>query len=205
MRVAWRQVTDQPDAADRLLASEVADVLGCNEADVRLGRHCQHCGSSRHGRPVVLAGGGEHPPSVSLSRAPGLVLVAVSRDHPVGVDVEQGDAAGPAGAAEVLHAEERARTPSERTTVWVRKESLLKATGDGLLVDPTRIRLTEPDEEPRLIEWAGGPPLPDLWMHDLRIDGYAVCLTVLVGSAWLTRQPGASEAAARRATRRTGR
>jgi 4'-phosphopantetheinyl transferase len=197
VQVAWRPVDDQPDAADRLAAGEVADLLGCDVADVRLGRSCQHCGSSGHGRPVVLAAGGEHPPYISLSRAPGLVLVGVSREVPIGVDVEKDVAAGPAGAADLLHAEERARTSQERTTVWVRKESLLKATGDGLLVDPTRIRLTDADEEPRLLEWSGGPSLPGTWMHDLSIDGYAACLTLLGSTDAISRPPEASAAASR--------
>ena len=179
VRVTWQAVRHQPDAAARLLISEVAELLGCPEAEVRLGHHCQRCGSPDHGRPVVLTDLDERPPVVSLSRAAGVVVVALSRDRPVGIDIELAGAAGRPGPTEVLlHDRERAATAEERTTVWVRKESLLKATGDGLHVDPTLIRLTAPDRRPRILEWPGGEA-PAAWMQDLDIDGYAACVTVL--------------------------
>jgi 4'-phosphopantetheinyl transferase len=106
-------------------------------------------------------------------------VVALSGDHPVGVDIERVDeASGLASARVVLHPEERAGSADELTKVWVRKESLLKATGDGLRVAPADIRLSRPVDAPRLLEWVGRE-LPAASMRDLAIDGYSACLTVL--------------------------
>jgi hypothetical protein len=54
-------------------------------------RLCPRCGSSAHGRPLVVAGSGPAP-FVSLSYATGLVAVAWSTAGPVGIDIED---AGP--------------------------------------------------------------------------------------------------------------
>lgn len=118
---------------------------------------------------------------VSLSRAADVVVVAVSGCGPVGVDVERLDAPRFAGFDEVaLHPHETAPTIEARATTWVRKESLLKATGDALHLDPRLIRLSDPDQAPALIEWsAPAPPTSAVWMADLHLRGHAVCVTVL--------------------------
>jgi len=40
---------------------------------------------------------------------------------------------------------------------WCRKESVLKATGDGLNVDLTGLQVSGPDEAPVLVDWPGRP------------------------------------------------
>jgi 4'-phosphopantetheinyl transferase len=179
VRVVWRLVDDDAGAADRLLADEVADVLGCSPDEVRVERHCPRCGATEHGRPIVLTDAVGSPPHVSLARAPGIVVVAVSTDHSVGVDIERIDQTWPTGTADLLlHEDERAHDAAALTTLWVRKESLLKANGDGLRVEPSGLRLTDPVELPRLLQWTNGPGVPAA-MQDLEIDGYAACVTVL--------------------------
>lgn len=172
-------VDARPELATDLLRAALGRTLGRPARDVRLSRSCRQCGSSRHGRPVTLP----HDPGVflSLSRAGDLALVAVSRVGPVGVDVERLDAARFAGFDGIaLHAQETAGTVEARATTWVRKESLLKATGDGLAVDPRLVRLSDPEEPPRLVEWSAPTAGPAYaWMEDLEIEGYAACVTVL--------------------------
>ena len=183
--VLWRIGSDDPLLAAELLRAEVGRTLGIPAAEVRLSRSCRQCGSSEHGRPVVLPQGKHHPPFVSLSRAGALVAVAVSGCGPVGVDVERLDATSFAGFNEVvLHEREVASTVEARALTWVRKESLLKATGRGLSIDPRLIRLSCADEPPRLLDWlAPDPPARSVWMQDLELDGYAACLTVLSDEA----------------------
>ncbi len=168
--------------ATALLREEVAHFAGIALEDVRLTRACARCGSSEHGRPVVLATDtAVRLPFVSLSRARELVVVAVSGQGPVGVDVERLDATRFAGFDDVaLHRYEIAPTIEARAATWVRKESLLKATGDALHIDPRLVRLSDPDLPPELVEWsAANPPEARPWMQDLDLDGHAACVTVL--------------------------
>jgi 4'-phosphopantetheinyl transferase len=99
---------------------------------------CPLCGEA-HGRPALLGA----PAEFSLSRASGLVLIAIA-PGPVGVDIEAH--AQPETASEVarlLHPAERAEIaaapPSQRaalfTRIWTRKEAYLKALGSGITDD----------------------------------------------------------------------
>ena len=146
-----------------------------------MGRLCPRCGSHEHGRPYATVSG-QAAPHVSLSRADGVACVAVHDAGPVGVDIERAGAAAFSDFATIgLHPLEAASDSAERTVVWVRKESLVKATGDGLAVDLRGIRLTDPAAPPRLLTWeAPGQPLGPVWMRD--IDGpagYVLAVTVL--------------------------
>ena len=85
----------------------------------------ESCGSDQHGKPYVLGLDATTPVHVSLSRAGQLAILAVSDAGPVGVDVEW-----------------RAARGSPDVSTWVRKESVIKATGHGLTVDPDLIDVT---------------------------------------------------------------
>jgi len=156
------------DAAHELLRREVAQWLGCAAPTVVLGHRCSRCGSDGHGRPVVLAPAGDL--HVSLSRAPGLVAVALTEAGPVGVDVEPAEAARFDGFDDVvLHPDEVAATSGERTQVWVRKEAVLKAVGTGLRLDPRRLRVSAAGAPAAVLGWEldeVGPP-PTVWLADL--------------------------------------
>ena len=176
VRVAWLTGAKDPEAADRLLRSELG-------GEVEVHRLCPRCGSSEHGRPLVVRRDGGSDPFVSLSRADDVVVVAVSDEGPVGVDVEAIDATRFSGFADVaLHPDEDTPPAQHQAVVWTRKESLLKATGDGLHVDPRSIRVSAADRPARLLAWSGRA-LPTVQMRDLAIPGYAACVTVLTDHA----------------------
>ena len=100
---------------------------------------------------------------MSISRAGPVTVIALSTVGAVGVDVERADAAGFEGfAAVALHPSEASASAQEQTVTWVRKESLLKATGRGLLLDPALLRISEPGDRPALLEWPGPRPSPPL-------------------------------------------
>jgi hypothetical protein len=107
---------------------------------------------------------------VSVAHGGAWVVVAVTALAPVGVDVEPvaRDLDVDGLAAQVLAPAERdvldglAAAEARRRallTWWTRKEAVLKATGDGLRIDPRDVVVSPPDALPRLIAFAGRPEL----------------------------------------------
>lgn len=129
-------------------------------------RRCTTCGSERHGKPSVVDAAGWH---FSLSYTPGVAVVAVTEGTEVGVDVEDltdADFEGFAGAT--LAADEALGFEAleghdllvARARVWARKEAVLKATGHGLVVDPSEVLVSGPRESPALVDWRATEPRP---------------------------------------------
>jgi 4'-phosphopantetheinyl transferase len=121
------------------------------------------------GEPLRVTGGALH---VSVAHAGDWVAVALCAHAPVGVDVEP-----VAQALEVDALAGQVLAPSEREafaavaagperhrallTWWTRKEAVLKATGDGLRIDPGLVQLAPPLDggRPRLLAYPGRPEL----------------------------------------------
>ncbi|MFC8505953.1 4'-phosphopantetheinyl transferase family protein [Streptomyces sp. NPDC057411] len=150
-----------------------------------------------YGKPYLT----DAPVEFSISHSGELVAVALSADAPVGVDVERITA--PARLPlPVLSAQERTvfdRVPqSERaaafTSYWVRKEAVLKATGEGLRVDPARLTVSAPDRPAELLAWRGrdgGQPHPPVRLYDLDAgDGYRGAVALLGADRRIVRHDG---------------
>jgi 4'-phosphopantetheinyl transferase len=169
--VRW---SDRVDATD-LLAADAAELLG---RPVAVGHHCVRCGADDHGAPFLVGAPRLH---VSLARAGGLSIVALTEAGRVGVDVERDDAAGFDGfAAAALHPDERARSPLEGTRTWVRKEAVLKATGRGLAVDPRRVRVSEARQPAALLDWSAPDSPGEVWLADVPVtDGWLAAVAVV--------------------------
>jgi 4'-phosphopantetheinyl transferase len=173
--------------------------LGIAPGSVPIDRTCGRCGRP-HGRPRLADG-----PAVdfSVSHSGDIVGLAVAgnpggSDRPepggtrVGLDVEQIAVLPEDPADLVLSAAElrafghlgAAVRPAAFFRYWVRKEALLKATGDGLLVAMTDVTVSPPDQAPRLTEWRGRPGFPDrVALHDLRApSGYAAAVAFVDGN-----------------------
>ena len=140
-------------------------------------RTCRRCGRP-HGQPM-LPGTGLH---ASVSHAGQWVAVALTDAGPVGVDVEAVSDAdidaltpsvlGPAEAGAV-------NTAMDFFVYWTRKESVMKATGDGLTAPMAQVLVTPPDSPPALRGYPGRPGLR-AQMHDLAAPtGYLAAVTVL--------------------------
>lgn len=160
-----------------LLRLAVADQTGTPPDAVPVDRTCPDC-TRPHGRPRI-SGSDVH---VSVSHSGGYVAVAVTRAGPVGIDVEQITALeyepllrqvlAPAEAGMV-------RSVRDFFVYWARKESALKATGDGLTRSMTELVVSSPDAPARLVRY-GTDHNPATAMCDLvGVEGYACALTVL--------------------------
>ena len=171
-----------PVASALLLARRaVADACGVDPADVRVRRRCPRCGSATHGVPVADRADGGVVPRLSLSRAAGLVVVALSDAGPVGVDVEpvhEPDAGprppGDLAAVVLAPGEWPAAGPHGLLRTWARTEAVLKAAGTGLAVDPRALRVSDAAGRPevRVVDAAAGAPLAPppgaaWWLTDL--------------------------------------
>ncbi|MFI5955042.1 4'-phosphopantetheinyl transferase family protein [Cryptosporangium sp. NPDC051539] len=144
--------------------------LGVEPRAVEINRACPDC-DRPHGRPTLPADGWE----CSISHSGDRVAVAIGRTGPLGVDVEE-VSDHPDLAPMVLGPGES----GDLVTYWVRKEAVLKATGEGLRVGLTEILVSPPDAVPALVR-AHRADLPA--RTTLRTlspgDGYRACLAAL--------------------------
>jgi 4'-phosphopantetheinyl transferase len=128
-------------------------------------------------------------------------MLAVSEAGPVGVDIEASSESLVDIATMVCPPSEEAATAEELLWLWVRKEAVLKATGDGLAVPMTSLTLTpftwpadSARTEPPTIADPGAPP------------GYRAAVALIDNIAG--RRPGTSvidRGTRQSAPRRTGR
>lgn len=132
-----------------LLKAVVAARLGCRLRDVPLQRRCG-CGVE-HGRPTV-PGTDLH---VSMSHSGSVVGVALSALAPIGLDVQHQATGAQLSDDLVLAPDERGGTRADFWSYWTRKEALVKATGDGLSVALSEVRVTPPSAEPRCVGYPG--------------------------------------------------
>lgn len=159
--------------AAAMLTAAVGWALGVPSGEVRIERSCSRCGG-RHGKPQ--APGGLH---VSASHTAELVAVALTQAGPVGIDLER-VTAPPWEVVQRCHAagEPRPRSAPDFYRWWTRKESVLKATGEGLYRDPLEVVVAERGPGPYLERYAGHPLVAT--MSDLTPGpDHVGCVTVL--------------------------
>lgn len=138
-------------------------------------RTCPRC-HEPHGRPRLVG----QSLQASVSHSGEFVAVALTEAGAVGVDIEQVRVIDHLALSPELYAPgESAQTdPDAFYTVWTRKESVLKATGIGLELPMTEVRITPPSEPPRLLSYRGVPRAAQL--SDLSPGaGYAGAVAVL--------------------------
>ena len=119
----------------------------------------------------VVAGGAGARFSLKLHRGEGMCLLAMNwRDGPQ----PPADFVGFAETA--LHPGERSGPPVDPTRAWVRKESLLKAYGLGLAVDPGDVRL----DDGGLAAWDSPHRPPGaVWLREVAVPGHVAAVAVL--------------------------
>ena len=156
----------------RLAAGNLADI---DPAMICVDRTCDTCGQP-HGRPRLI-GTDLH---ASISHSGDRIAVALTRAGHVGIDVER---ISPIDLAElasgVLGLEEHANSTTDFFIYWVRKESVVKATGDGVVAALERVRVSRPSEPAMLLDYPDRPPLPAT-ITDLHPgNDYVAAVTVL--------------------------
>ena len=149
-----------------LVRRSLGELLDRDPAGLAFVRRCATCGSEQHGKPSPIDAPGWF---FSLSYTSNLAVVAVAEGVDVGVDVEELDDAGFEGFAPATLAPEEVPAFDEltghdllvaRARVWARKEAILKATGHGLVVDPSEVLVSGPTAPPVLVDWRAEEPRP---------------------------------------------
>lgn len=154
--------------AHALLRRLVADETGVDPRALEFVKRCATCGTDRHGKPHVL---GMRDIHVSVSYGEHMAVAAVTKLGEVGVDVEDLESADFDGfgsvtldPTEVAHLEglDGDELLAARARMWARKEAILKATGHGLVVDPSQVVVSSPSAPAALVEWKAveHPPGP---------------------------------------------
>lgn len=167
-RAARRSDPNPFVTAHALLRRLVSDETGADARSLAFEKRCATCGTDRHGKPHIV---GMRDVFVSVSYGEHMAVAAVTRLGEVGVDVEDLESADFDGFGSVtLDPTEAAPLAglagdellAARALVWARKEAILKATGHGLVVDPSEVVVSSPDAPPTLVEWKAPqhPPGP---------------------------------------------
>ncbi|MGC2210623.1 MAG: 4'-phosphopantetheinyl transferase superfamily protein [Candidatus Korobacteraceae bacterium] len=143
------------------------------------------------GKPELAAQPNPLPLRFNVSHSAQLALIAVGAVHRLGIDIEQerSDVDVAALSARFFSARERAALQSlpdhlRRTAFfacWTRKESFLKATGDGLWFPLADFSVTaHPDLDPALEEIRGDTQARKQWyLADLSVEtGYRATLAI---------------------------
>ncbi|GIG61293.1 4'-phosphopantetheinyl transferase [Longispora fulva] len=161
----------------------LADMTGIAPEKLELDRECTRC-AGPHGKPRLVGS----DLRFSVSHSGDRIGVAFATGVELGLDVERAEGRDRDGVADaVLTPAElagwRALPEPQREaafyTYWTRKESVVKATGDGLNAPMDELHVSAPGEPPRLLTYPGGLAL-DATMTDLDPGpGYAAALTVL--------------------------
>lgn len=184
----WLLDDDERHRADRFRAADdrrrfvlgvallkvlVARDAGLSPPSIKIDRRCLICGGP-HGRPRIPASDLQ----VSVSHSGSLVGVAVTRAGRVGMDIQArcGRAAPPIRG--MLARQELVTGPDDLFTYWCRKESVVKATGDGMAVPFDEVVVTAALAAPSLVSYRGKRLVG--YMADLDVGaGYSSAVTVL--------------------------
>ena len=191
--VAWARTGPARPDTERLLTTAVRALTGRTTV-ARHSHLCPRCGSDGHGKPFLV----DHPElGISVAHTPGATAVACVRGTSVGVDLERASDPGARSVATVLlHPHEHAADDDDLARTWVRKESLVKALGTGLALDPRSIEVSSPRESPRVRRLPAPYDEVQVRMHDLVVaPSHVGCVSVLSSATPVVRLVEAAPAA----------
>ena len=144
------------------------------------------------GKPVLDQAGDTHPVHFNLSHSQQLALLAISKNRPVGVDVEY---IKRKNAWQKIS--KRFFTPEEQQALfslpdtqqaeaffqlWTRKEAHMKVTGEGLHLSPSEFIVSVPPQPPAFIRYTQKNDLNRWYMKEISLQeiftDYQACLSV---------------------------
>ncbi|SEN39779.1 4'-phosphopantetheinyl transferase family protein [Lihuaxuella thermophila] len=185
-----------------LLRLLLAQILHKDPKEIPISRACPDCGKE-HGKPRLLETSPESI-EISVSHSGQLVVIALARSVPIGIDVEEIRRDVPVDQLALdilspLEQREFALLPEAEKqeafyVYWTRKEAVLKALGLGLSVPLKQVSVTGRNQPPRLIRWDSAHSLPDhVSMFPLSLgSGYEACLSVIGSCHQVLMEEGAS-------------
>ncbi len=144
----------------------LGELLDRDPGELTFARHCTTCRSDLHGKPSLVGIPGWQ---FSLSYTSSLAVVAAAKGVDVGVDTEDLTDADFEGFAQATLARDEVEAFDSlsgrdllvaRARIWARKEAILKATGHGLVVDPSEVLVSGPLDPPTLTAWRADEPAP---------------------------------------------
>lgn len=169
---------DRYTLATVLLRALVAQRTNVSFAAATIDRTCDQCGEP-HGRPRLAHPGLE----ASISHAGDVVAVGLTTSGPVGVDIEvvaRGEYESLVASVCTPTEQAHVRGPRDFYAYWVRKEAVLKATGEGLRRPMTDLVVTPPEIAPVLLTLGPERSPPLCRMADVPAgDGYVGAVAVL--------------------------
>ncbi len=142
----------------------LGSALEIGPADVPLLRECSDCGRP-HGKPRLAT----RELEFSVSHAGDLVAVAVTPAGEVGVDVERVDVNAVSTIVAALGLPTATNTDAA-FRAWVRLEAALKATGDGLRVEPGHVAFESVSGGTSTDVTISGRAPISMHLHDLPCD-----------------------------------
>lgn len=170
----------------------LGELLDRDPAGLSFARRCTTCRSELHGKPSLVDVSGWH---FSLSYTNSLAVVVAAEGTEVGVDTEDlTDADFEGFVGTTLARDEECAFEGltgrdlllARARVWARKEAVLKATGHGLVVDPSEVLVSGPLDPPALVAWQAeepAPPAVSLADLDLTTERHQAAVAALTGDA----------------------
>jgi 4'-phosphopantetheinyl transferase len=144
----------------------VAQAAGVAPTELELSRHCRLCGHPTHGKPRLVIPGSDLEFSVACTGT--VVAIALSSGSEVGIDIERMPDESQRSSHALCDSEGRGALQT-----WTKKESLLKAIGVGLGIDPNEVHVSEPRQSPavtRMPRQFGEPGAFRLCEFSLRPD-----------------------------------
>lgn len=175
-RSAYRRADDRArfTVAAALLRLVLAAELRICAAAVPIDRTCTDCGRP-HGKPRIV----DHDVHVSVSHSGAKVAVGLTYVAPIGLDVEMISSRAVEGLEPFyLTPHEPVQQPEDFFTYWCRKESAVKATGDGMRTPLAEVRVSPANHPARLVSYRGRPLVAAI--EDLPVGaGYAGAVSVL--------------------------